>query len=262
VTSCLQRTREGPILRLTLCRSEKRNALSDEMAGEFEDAVRSMERECRVIVIHGDGPHFCAGLDLNEQRDRDPIDVVKISRRWHAIKDSLQFGKCPVIAAVHGGAIGGGFELAVTAHVRIADRTAYFQLPEGKRGIFIGGGGSVRIAKTIGISRITEIMLTGRRILAEEAERVGIVHTLVDSGKVLDAAMQTAQTIAGNAEFVNYLIMHALPRISDMSAAEGLFTESLAAGLSQASEDARARVDGFLKDGVRDPLEGESGQPE
>jgi enoyl-CoA hydratase/carnithine racemase len=250
VSSCLKSTREGPILRLTLSRPEKRNALSDQMAEEFEGAIRSIGKEVRVIVIHADGPHFCAGLDLTEQRDRDPLDVVATSRRWHAIKDTLQFGRCPVVAALHGGVIGGGFELAVTAHVRIANRTAYFQLPEGKRGIFIGGGGSVRIAKVIGASRLTEIMLTGRRVSAEEAERIGVVHTLADEGRALEVAMETALTIAGNAQFVNYLIMHALPRIADMSAADGLFTESLAAGLSQVSEDARAGVDAFLMNGA------------
>jgi (methylthio)acryloyl-CoA hydratase len=254
----LRATKEGPILRLALSRPEKRNALNEQLAEEFEFALRSVAEETRVIVIHGEGPHFCAGLDLSEQRDRGPLDVVATSRRWHAIKDTLQFGRCPVVAALHGGVIGGGLELAVTAHVRVADRTSFFQLPEGRRGIFIGGGGSVRIAKTIGTSRLTELMLTGRRVAAEEAERIGVVHTLVDAGHALEVALQTARTIAGNAQFVNYLIMNALPRIADMAAADGLFTESLAAGLSQASEGARAGIDAFLLHGVPSPRMGKS----
>lgn len=258
MSSCLKSTKEGPILRLTLSRPQKRNALNEQLAEEFEAALRSVAKEVRVIVIHGDGPHFCAGLDLSEQRDREPLDVVATSRRWHAIKDMLQFGRCPVVAALHGGVIGGGLELAVTAHVRVADRTTFFQLPEGKRGIFIGGGGSVRIAKTIGTGRLTELMLTGRRVAAEEAERIGVIHTLVDASRALEVAMQTAHTIAGNSQFVNYLIMHALPRIADMAAGDGLFTESLAAGLSQASEEARAGIDAFLMRGATSSRMGKS----
>jgi len=147
---------------------------------------------------------------------------------------------------LHGAVIGGGFELAAVAHIRVADPTAFFQLPEGRRGIFIGGGGSVRIARLIGVSRLGELMLTGRRLEAEAAERMGLIHYLAPPGSALRLALELAAKVADNAPTVNYLILQALPRIADMSASDGLFTESLAAGLSQSSPEAQAGIAEFL----------------
>jgi enoyl-CoA hydratase/carnithine racemase len=237
--------REGPILRLTLNRPGKRNALNDAMADQLESALAKLDEGVRAIVLTANGPHFCAGLDLSEQKDRGPLEVHKVSRRWHAIKERLQYGP-PVVASLHGAVIGGGFELAATAHVRIADRTTFFQLPEARRGLFVGGGGSVRISRLIGAGRMTELMLTGRCVDAEQGERIGLIHQLVDGGTADTAAIEVATAIAGNAPLVNYLIVNALPRIADMSAADGLFTESLAASLSHVSTQAHDRIQDFL----------------
>jgi enoyl-CoA hydratase/carnithine racemase len=237
--------RDGPVMRLTLNRPAKGNALNDALAAQLEDALAKLDESVRAILMDAKGPHFCAGLDLSEHKDRGPLDVHTLSRRWHAIKDRLQFGP-PVIASLHGAVIGGGFELAATAHVRIADKTAYFQLPEGRRGVFIGGGGSVRISRLIGVSRMTELMLTGRSVDAEQGERIGLIHQLVETGTADRIALETAQLIAENAPLVNYLIVHALPRIADMSASDGLFTESLAASLSHVSSYARDGMHEFL----------------
>jgi len=245
VKHVLDVARDGPVLRLTLNRPAKRNALNNDLASQLEDILAKLDDDVRAIVIDAKGPHFCAGLDLSEQKDRDPLEVHKVSRRWHAIKDRLQFGP-PVVASLHGAVIGGGFELAAVAHVRIADPSTYFQLPEARRGLFIGGGGSVRISRLIGVSRMTELMLTGRPVDAEQAERIGLVHQLVPVGSADGAALETARSIAGNAPLVNYLIVQALPRIADMAAADGLFTESLAASFSHSSSHAREGMEGFL----------------
>lgn len=250
--------REGPVLRLTLNRPAKRNALNDALASQLEEILGDLDENVRAILLDAKGPHFCAGLDLGEQINRGPVEVHHTSRRWHAIKDRLQFGP-PVVASLHGGVIGGGFELAATAHVRIADRTTFFQLPEARRGLFIGGGGSVRISRLIGVSRMTELMLTGRAVDADQAERIGLVHQLVENGSADRIAMETAQTIAGNAPLVNYLIVQGLPRIADMSAADGLFVESLAASLSHASPQARAGIQEFLNRG-RPEMQGADGR--
>ncbi len=238
-------TRAGPVLRLTLNRPAKRNALNDALATQLEQLLAELSDDVRAIVLDANGPHFCAGLDLSEQKDRGPLDVHKVSRRWHAIKERLQYGP-PVIASLHGAVIGGGFELAATAHVRIADRTTFFQLPEARRGLFIGGGGSVRISRLIGVGRMTELMLTGRAVDAEQGERIGLIHQLVETGTADRIAMETAQAVAGNAPLVNYLIVQALPRIADMAASDGLFTESLAASLSHASSHAVEGMQNFL----------------
>jgi (methylthio)acryloyl-CoA hydratase len=241
----LEVARDGAIMRLTLNRPAKSNALNDALAAQLEDVLTQQDESVRAILIDANGPHFCAGLDLSEQKDRGPLEVQKLSRRWHAIKERLQFGP-PVVASLHGAVIGGGFELAVTAHVRIADTTTYFQLPEGRRGLFIGGGGSVRISRLIGVGRMTELMLTGRSVNAEEGERIGLIHRLVEVGTADRIALETARLITENAPLVNYLIVHALPRIAEMSAADGLFAESLAAGLSHVSSHARDGIQDFL----------------
>lgn len=255
----LSLSQEGPILRLTLNRPNKRNALNEELAEQLEATLAHLDPKTRAIVLDGAGPHFCSGLDLSEHATRDPFEVVLVSRRWHAIKETMQYGRCPVIVCLHGAVIGGGFELAAAAHIRIADTTAFFQLPEGKRGVFIGGGGSVRIARIIGTSRLTELMLTGRVVEAAEAERIGLAHQLVKPGQALARAMEAAEMVAANAPLVNYMIVQALPRIADMSASDGLFTESLAAGLSQSSAEARDGIETFLARRARASLGGAGG---
>jgi enoyl-CoA hydratase/carnithine racemase len=251
----LEVARDGAIMRLTLNRPAKSNALNDALAAQLEDVLTQQDESVRAILIDANGPHFCAGLDLSEQMDRGPLEVQKLSRRWHAIKERLQFGP-PVIASLHGAVIGGGFELAVTSHVRIADTTTYFQLPEGRRGLFIGGGGSVRISRLIGVGRMTELMLTGRSVNAEEGERIGLIHRLVEVGTADRIALETARLIAENAPLVNYLIVHALPRIAEMSTADGLFAESLAAGLSHVSSHARDGIQDFLSRVRAPPADG------
>ena len=105
-------------------------------------------------------------------------------------------GRIPFVAALHGAVIGGGFELAAAAHVRVADETAFFALPEGQRGIFIGGGGSVYLTKLIGVTRVIDLMLTGRVLSAAEAERAGAVQYLVEPGQALAHATELAKRIA------------------------------------------------------------------
>ena len=97
-------------------------------------------------MIFGHGEHFSAGLDLAEHIERTPLEGVHHSRKWHAIFDDIERGAIPFVAALHGAVVGGGLELAAAAHLRVADATAFFALPEGRREIFVGGGGSVRMA--------------------------------------------------------------------------------------------------------------------
>ena len=158
----------------------------------------------------------------------------------------MRLGNRPIVAALHGAVIGGGFEMAVGAHVRVADTTAFFQLPEGRRGIYIGGGGSVRIRRTMGIRRTTEMLLTARKYDAEAGERLGIAHYVVPQGTALDKALELADEIAGNARIVNYMITHALSHINDMSAEDGLFTEAVSQAITLTSPDAKAGMEAFL----------------
>ena len=169
------------------------------------------------------------------------------SSAWHDAFDHLERGRIPVVAALHGAVIGGGLELALATHVRVADLSAFYSLPEGRLGIFIGGGGSVRITRVLGADRIREMMLTGRRLTAEDGQRLGISHELVADGEAESRARDIAVQIAGNAPLTNQLILAALPRISDMSSSDGLWAEALAAAVSHSTDDAGEGMRAFLE---------------
>ena len=150
-------------------------------------------------------------------------------------------------SALHGAVVGGGLELAAAAHIRVAERSAYYGLPEGQRGILLGGGGSVRIARLIGVPRVMDMMLTGRTLSAEEGHSVGATQYLVDDGKGLETAMALAAKAASNTAVTNFAVMHALPRIADSSPASGLLTKSLMAALAESSGEAKQRLKDFLE---------------
>ena len=116
----------------------------------------------------------------------------------------------PVVAVLHGAVVGGGLELAAAAHVRVAERSAFYALPEASRGIFVGGGGSVRLPPLIGAARVMDMMLTGRTLSAEEGQAIGLTHYLVDDGDGLAKGIELAHRIAGNAPFTNFAVMHLL----------------------------------------------------
>jgi enoyl-CoA hydratase/carnithine racemase len=239
----------GKVLLLTLNNPPRHNALQDATLSALETAFRDIADRVRAVVLTGHGKNFCSGLDLSEQRSRTPESVLLNSRAWHRVLDLMQHSGRPIIVAMQGAVIGGGFELAAVGHVRIADEGTFFQLPEGKRGIYIGGGGSVRIARTIGLSRMTEIMLTGRRVDVTEAERMGLVHEVVAAGSARDRGLEVATQIAENAPLVNYMITQALPRITEMGSDGGHFVESVATALTHANGDAHAGISAFLDKG-------------
>ncbi len=229
-----------------LARGAKRNALSDGLVAELRDAFQNLPDTVRAAVLAGDGEHFCAGLDLSELKERDAGAGLHHSRGWHVALDAIQYGPVPVVAALHGAVVGGGLELAASAHIRVADASTFYALPEGSRGIFVGGGGSVRIPKLIGVARMTDMMFTGRVYNAEDGERLGFAQYLVPAGTAFDKALELAERIAGNAPLTNYALMHALPRIAEQPADHGLMTEALMAAIAQSAPEAKQRVRDFL----------------
>jgi enoyl-CoA hydratase/carnithine racemase len=238
---------DGRVAHLTMMRPEKRNALNDTLIAAFEAFFAHPPRDVRVVVIAGAGGHFSSGLDLSEHVSRPAIDVMRHSQNWHRVMDMIQLGGLPVISVLEGAVMGGGLELAAATHVRVAEPSSIFQLPEGRRGIFVGGGGSVRIARIIGSGRMVEMMLTGRTYNAEDGLALGLAHYVTRAGAGMAKAQELAATIAENAPFTNSLITQALARIEDMAKADGLFAESLAAALSQTSEDAEEGLRAFLE---------------
>jgi len=232
------------VVRLT--RAAKRNALSDGLVAALRDAFQNLPASVRAAVLTGEGEHFCAGLDLSELKERDAGAGLHHSRSWHTALDAIQYGPVPVVAALHGAVVGGGLELACAAHIRVADDTTFYALPEGSRGIFVGGGGSVRIPKLIGVARMTDMMLTGRVYHAADGERLGFAQYLVPAGSAFDKALELAERIATNAPLTNYALMHALPRIAEQPADHGLMTEALISAIAQSAPEAKQRVRDFL----------------
>ncbi len=243
----LQVSQGGAVLHIRLNRPAKRNALSDPLIQQLHTCFVNLPDGVCAAVLSGEGTHFCAGLDLSELVERDIGSGVLHSRMWHAAFDAIQFGKVPVVVALHGAVVGGGLELASACHIRVADASAYYALPEGQRGIFVGGGGSARIPRLMGVARMTDLMMTGRVYDAQEGLAVGLSQYLVPEGQALPKALALAERIAGNAPISNFAVMHALPRIADQSQSEGLFTESLMAAVAESTPEAQTRLRAFLE---------------
>ncbi len=238
---------KGNIAHLTLNRPEKRNALNDDLVAALDAFFSTVPDGIRAVVISGAGGHFSSGLDLSQHVARQPLDVMAHSRNWHRVMAQVAHSPIPVIAAMSGAVMGGGLEFAAACHVRVAEETVRFQMPEGLRGIFVGGGGSVRIARLIGPDRLTEMMLTGRTYSGIEGERLGLAHHLVPEGGALDKAFELAERIAKNSPTINGFIIQAIAQIGSMPPEAGLYAESLTAALSQTGPDAEEGLRAFLE---------------
>jgi enoyl-CoA hydratase/carnithine racemase len=232
---------------VTLNRPDKRNAFSAKVFDGLSEVFASLPAAVRAVVLAANGKHFCAGLDLAEHKMSVPFQSTLSCRQGHEIFNRIQYCGRPIVSAMQGAVIGGGLELVCATHVRIADTTAFYELPEGRRGIFLGGGGTVRIARLIGSDRLTELMLTGRRLSAEEGQKLGLSHYLVKPGEALEKALAAAENVAGNAPISNYMMLNAIPMIAQMPSEAGLFTESVAQALTLTSGDAKTGIDAFLQ---------------
>ena len=245
--SLLKLEQAESVLHIRLNRPNKRNSISDELLAQIHTVFVHLPKSVKAIVLSGEGEHFCAGLDLSEVAERTVAEGMQHSRSWHACFDAIQFGPVPVICVMHGAVVGGGLELAASAHLRVAEDSAFYALPEGTRGIFVGGGGSVRISRLLGVARMTDMMLTGRVFDANDGQSFGISNYRVPDGEGLNKALALAHKISQNAPLSNYAVTQALPRIADLSASDGLFMESLISSIAQGDEAAKERVRAFLE---------------
>ena len=244
--SSLLARRHGAVAVLTLNRPAKRNALNDETVLGIERFFTHLPDDVRCVVLAAAGDHFSAGLDLSEMGEHDTISGVRHSRMWHRALELIEFGPVPVVCALQGAVVGGGLELAAAAHLRVAERSTFYALPEGMRGIFVGGGAAVRVPRLIGVARMADLMLTGRRYDAVEGQAVGLSQYVVDDGTGLDRALELAERIAQNAPQTNYAIIQALPRIAEANPREGYFMEAMMAAIAQGTDDAKERMQAFL----------------
>ncbi len=239
---------DGAVTTVTLAREAVRNAINEDMLREIENAFRSPPKGTRCFVLAAKGGHFCAGLDLREHfdKDRTPLEFMTMCQAWHRAFDLIQFSGIPVIAALQGAVVGGGLELAAATHVRIAEENTFFALPEGQRGLFTGGGATVRVARIVTPARMVDMMLSARTYNAERGLDLGLCHEVVGAGEALAKAKALAIQVATHPPTTNYAIVTGIARISDMSTTDGLFAESLLAMAVQTNPDIRERLESFL----------------
>lgn len=248
----------GKVALIGLDRADKRNAINAEVLEGLSAAAIRAGQEARAGVLFGHGPNFSAGLDLGWLAERirpggayqSPI----MGSLWHRTFNLISRGPIPFVAALHGPVIGGGLELAAAAHIRVAADTAVFGLPEGQRGIFVGGGGTVWVQRLIGNATMTDMMLTGRMLNAEEARTVRIAQYIAPTGQERDKAIQLAERIAENTATTNWQIINVLPRINDMAHEDGLFAEFLNSNMMKPPET-MDRLAKFLDGKARLPVE-------
>ncbi|MGW7364763.1 crotonase/enoyl-CoA hydratase family protein [Streptomyces sp. NPDC054841] len=242
----LRLDRHGDVAVLTLSRVAKRNALDDVTVQAIGRLFADPPEWADVIVLAADGDHFSAGLDLGELGERDAVGGLHHSRMWHEAFARIESGRVPVVAVLKGAVVGGGLELATAAHLRVAESSAFFALPEGTRGLFVGGGASVRVSRLIGAQRMADMMLTGRVLSAQEGVAIGLADYLTEPGQGLARALELAERIAANSPVTNYAVLHALPRIASADPETGLLLESLMAGVAQSSVEAKQCMADFL----------------
>ncbi len=235
------------IVVVTLSRPNKRNALNAETIEELITVFSQLPRlGARAAVLKAEGPHFCAGLDLVEHHNkkRRPEDFMHLCLRWHEAFNKMEYGGVPIIAALKGAVVGGGLELASAAHIRVADQSTYFALPEGQRGLFTGGGATIRVAGLVGKARMIDMMLTGRIYKLQEALDVGLCQYLVDYSSE-DKAMEIASLAAENPMLSNFAICSAISHMQNMSGLDAAYAESAVAGITNTQLASEERLEAF-----------------
>ena len=240
--------RDDGLWLVTLNRPEKRNALD---VATIEELIRFFSGArlagVKAVVLAGAGDHFCAGLDLVEhwKADRSAEDFMHVCLRWHEAFNKMEYGGVPIIAALKGAVVGGGLELASAAHVRVIDPGTYFALPEGQRGIFTGGGATIRVSDMIGKYRMIDMVLTGRVYQGQEAVDLGLAQYIVEEGGSLDRALALGGKVAQNLPLTNFAICSAVSHMKNMSGLDAAYAEAFVGGIVNTQPDARARLEAF-----------------
>jgi enoyl-CoA hydratase len=231
-------------------RPDKLNALNRATIEELGRVVQRTREDdaVRGIIVTGVGDRaFVAGADIGELSRMGPVDGVQVSRLGQRVFRELELSRKPVIAAVNGFALGGGCELALACHLRIASTTARFGLPEVKLGIIPGYGGTLRLPRIVGKGRALEMILTGEMIAAEEAHRIGLVNRVVDAGSLLDEARDLLRIILANGPVAVALGIECATRGLEMGIDDGLALESNLFGLLAATDDMHEGMKAFLE---------------
>ena len=240
---------DGAVATVTIDRPDKLNALNSETLDELESAFREIESSdaTRAVIVTGSGEKaFVAGADIGELARQTPLTGKRTARRGQDLFRRIELFRKPVVAAVNGFALGGGCELAMACHVRIASDNAQFGLPEVSLGIIPGYGGTQRLARLVGRGRAIEMTLTGQRIPAEEAHRMGLVNRVVPQAQLLDEAQALCKAMLRNGPLALSAALEAIQHGLEMTLDEGMLLEANVFGVVSASEDMREGLQAFL----------------
>jgi enoyl-CoA hydratase len=242
--------RREQIAVVRLNRPEKRNALSGELIRALSDVFEEIDAdsELRAVILTSSTDNiFCAGTDIGELAAAAENHAREISERGQALCAQVEHCRVPVIAAVSGAAAGGGCELALACHLRVASSSASFSLPETKLGILPAYGGTQRLAREIGTGRALEIMLTGRAVLAEEALRIGLINRIASGDDLLAQAESLASEISKLAPLAIQACLEAVTTGTDLPLPEGLALEAQLFSRLFATRDMREGTSAFLE---------------
>jgi len=239
----------GDVAVLTIDRQEKLNALNPQVVEEIGQALLELEAEGpRAVVVTGAGERsFVAGADISAMSEMDPLEAKRFSEIGHAAMALLDRSPIPTIAAVNGYALGGGCEVAIACDIRVAAENATFGFPEVSLGILPGMGGTQRLPRLIGPALAKELIFTGRRIVAEEAHKIGLVNRVVPQGEALNVAREIAAEIAANGPLAVRHAKSATNRALDVDLVSGLEYEADQFALLFATEDAREGMGAFAE---------------
>jgi enoyl-CoA hydratase len=213
---------------LTVNRPDKLNALNAATMGELGDAIAEVRRRDDIggVIVTGAGKAFIAGADISELASQSPLEAKRRAQRGQAIYAAFEHSPKPVVAAVNGFALGGGCELAMACHVRIASEHAKFGQPEVKLGLCPGYGGTQRLPRLVGRGRALQLLLTGEMIDAAEAYRIGLVNRVVPAGDLLATAEAMLRQMLANGPLALGLCIEAVNRGSDASLEDALALEA------------------------------------
>ncbi len=241
---------DGDLAIVTVDRQEKMNALNSEVFTELGEAFDSLryDDEVRGVIVTGAGEKaFVAGADIGELARMDALSGVQVSRMGQGVFGTIERFPKPVLAAVGGFALGGGCELALACHIRVASETARFGLPEVGLGIIPGYGGTVRLARLIGLGRAVELALTGEMIGAEAALGMGLVTHVFPQEELLDRAKETLRKVTKNGPLAVRMVLESIYRGMDTTLVEATGVESTLFGLLASSEDMKEGMTAFLE---------------
>lgn len=245
----------GRIATITINRPDKLNALNAACKRELHDAIGRIRADdsAGAVIITGAGPKaFMAGTDIGELAGLDTVSGREFASGGQALFDEIQHLGKPVIAAVNGYALGGGCELALACHVRVASEAAKFGQPEVNLGIIPGYGGTQRLARIVGYGRAAEMILTGRQVDAQEALRIGLVNMVVPAAELMGRAREVAAAAAGKGALALRMALKALNAVFELPLSEGLRVEAGFFGELCATADFREGTSAFL--GKRAPV--------